>query len=152
MVTVSPRRNELPLRSTVLLVDSDGDTREMYAECLRISGFTVLAADTTDDGLRCAGNADVIVTEIRVSGSFNGFDLVNRLRHADATKQTPIIVLTACAFEADQKRARSVGCDVFLSKPCLPDNLLSAISAVVGPTIGQQSSWKNQNGDEPTTA
>ena len=64
MVTVSPRQNTLPRRSTVLLVESDEDNREMYAGCLRTWGFTVLTTDTTDEGLRCANNADVIVTDI----------------------------------------------------------------------------------------
>ena len=91
MVTVSPGRNTLPLRSTVLLVESDEDNREMYAECLRKYGFAVLTADTTDEGLRCASNADVVVTEIRVSGSFDGLDLVSRLRQADETKLTPLV-------------------------------------------------------------
>jgi DNA-binding response OmpR family regulator len=85
---VTQDRNGLPLRSTVLLVESDADTREMYAECLRMSGFTVLSAETTDDGLRSASNADVIVTEIRVSGSCDGLDFVSRLRRADATKKS----------------------------------------------------------------
>jgi two-component system cell cycle response regulator DivK len=147
---VTQDRNGLPLRSTVLLVESDADTREMYAECLRMSGFTVLSAETTDDGLRSATNADVIVTEIRVSGSCDGLDFVSRLRRADATKKKPVLVLTACAFEQDQRRAYAAGCDVFLSKPCLPENLLSAIGGVVGATLG--SSWKNQSGDEPTTS
>src|SRR5579864_3041344 len=95
MVTVSSRQNALPLGRTVLLVESDADNREMYAEYLREYGVAVLTADTTDEGLRCASNADVIVTEHRVSGSFDGLDLVSRLRHADATKQKPIIVLSA---------------------------------------------------------
>jgi two-component system cell cycle response regulator DivK len=127
MATVSPR----PRRSTVLLVESDQDNRDMYAECLRTCGFAVLTANTTDEGLRCASDADVVVTEIRVSGSFDGVDLVSRLRHADATKRKPIIVLTACTFELDRQRAYAAGCDVFLSKPCMPEELMSAISGIV---------------------
>jgi CheY-like chemotaxis protein len=135
MVTASSRQNALPLGSTILLVESDPDNRAMYADCLRQFGFAVLTADTTDEGLRCASNADVVVTEIRVSGSFDGLDLVSRLRSADKTKLTPIIVLTACTFEPEQlRRAYAAGCDVFLSKPSLPENLLSAISGVVATT------------------
>ena len=78
--------------------------------------------------------SDVIVTGIRVRGSFDGVNLVSRLRHADGTKQTPIIVLTAGTFERDRQRAFAAGCDVFLSKPCLPEQLISAISGVVATT------------------
>jgi DNA-binding response OmpR family regulator len=150
--SVSSRRNVQPLRSTVLLVESHEDTCEMYAECLRMWGFTVLTAHTADEGSRFASEADVIVTEIRVSGSFDGVDLVSRLRHSDDTKQTPVIVLTSCAFEQDRQRAYAAGCDVFMPKPCLPEHLVSAIEGVVGTTLGQKSSWKNQSGDEPTTS
>ena len=76
-MTVSPP-------STVLLVEPDEDNRDMYAESLRRYGFTVLTAATTDEGLRRASDADVIVTEIRVSGSFDGLALVSRLRHDGA--------------------------------------------------------------------
>lgn len=98
-------------------------------------GFTVLTADTTDDRWRHASEADVIVTGIRVNGSFDGVELVGRVRHADQTKQTPIIVLTACAFEPDQQHASAAGCDVFLPKPWLPEQLVSAIHAVEPTTL-----------------
>jgi CheY-like chemotaxis protein len=56
-------------------------------------------------------------------------EFVNRLRDADAARQTPIVV-TACAFEPDQHHASAAGCNVFLPKPCLPEELVKAIHAV----------------------
>ena len=41
----------------------------MYAEYLHTFGFSVLTADTTDDGLTRASDADVIVSWIGVPGS-----------------------------------------------------------------------------------
>jgi CheY-like chemotaxis protein len=119
----------------VLLVESHDDSRDMYAQYLRACGFTVRTAGSTDEGLMLAGDADVIVTEIRVQGSFDGIEFVGRLRDDDGTKQTPIIVLTACAFEPDQRRARAAGCTVFLPKPCLPEQLAREIRDV-GATTG----------------
>jgi CheY-like chemotaxis protein len=112
--------------AVVLLVEPDDDGRKMYAAYLRVCGFAVQTTDTTDEGLKRAGDADVVVTGIRVSGSFDGLELVKRLRSADETQQTPVIVLTACAFEPDQQRADAAGCNVFLPKPCLPEQLVSA--------------------------
>jgi two-component system, cell cycle response regulator DivK len=117
-------------RAVVLLVECDDDNREMYAQYLRQCGFAVQTAGTTDEGLRRARNADVIVTEIRVPGSCDGVGLVCELRNATETQRTPIIVLTACAFETDRQRARAAGCNVFLPKPCLPDHLVSEIRAI----------------------
>jgi hypothetical protein len=61
MTSTSLRRHALPTTSVVLLIDSHDDSREMYAGYLHIcGGFTVLKADTTDDGLSSASDADVI--------------------------------------------------------------------------------------------
>jgi CheY-like chemotaxis protein len=86
--------------------------------------------DSAQHAASVARDADVIVTEIRVHGSFDGVELISRLRDADETKETPIIVLTACAFGANQERSRAAGCSVFLSKPCLPEQLVREISIV----------------------
>jgi two-component system, cell cycle response regulator DivK len=124
-------RHVSPAVPTVLLVDSAHDDRAMYAEYLRVCGFRVQTADTTDEALVCAREAAVIVTGIRVGGSFDGVELVRRLRDIGATKERPIIVLTACAFEPDQQRSFAAGCDTFLRKPCLPEQLVSVIRAAL---------------------
>jgi CheY-like chemotaxis protein len=96
----------------------------MYAEFLRAHGFSVTEVDSTDEGLSAAETADLIVTGVRMPGSFDGIELVRRLRDDERTKSKPLIVLTACTFEPDQSRAFAAGCDVFLPKPCLPEVLL----------------------------
>jgi CheY-like chemotaxis protein len=109
---------------SILLVEPPEDDRPMYAEFLRANGFSVTEVDSTDDGLSAAHAADLIVTGVRMPGSFDGIELVRRLRDDERTKRKPLIVLTACTFEPDQSRAFAAGCDVFLPKPCLPEILL----------------------------
>jgi CheY-like chemotaxis protein len=99
----------------------------MYAEYLRIAEFHTVEIDDTADALALAGTADVIVTGVRVPGPFDGIELVRRLRAEGPTKDKPVIVLTACAFEPHQQRAYAAGCDGFLPKPCLPETLLTEI-------------------------
>ena len=97
----------------------------MYADYLRDHGYSVTEVDSTDAGLSAAQAADLVITGVRVAGSFDGIELVRRLRGDDRTKDKPLIVLTACGFEPDQSRAFAAGCDVFLPKPCLPEMLLA---------------------------
>jgi two-component system, cell cycle response regulator DivK len=111
----------------VLLIDADDDNRSMYAEYLRSRGLTVVTATASDEGLSKSSAADVIVTGIRLAGTFDGVELVRRIRVSARTAHSPIIVLTACAFEPDQQRALAAGCDRFLPKPCLPEQLESEI-------------------------
>jgi DNA-binding response OmpR family regulator len=97
---------------------------DMYVEFLRYYGFEVIGASDARDGLTAAPSADVIVTGILLATGTNGVELIARLRRNERTSQTPIIVLTACAWNTERERAERAGRDVFLSKPCLPSDLL----------------------------
>jgi DNA-binding response OmpR family regulator len=89
---VPEKAGPVPQQQSILLIEPDDDRRMMYAEYLHTFGFTVLTADTTDDGLSRASDADVIVTCIGVPGSFDGVELVRRMRQTDRTKHAPIMV------------------------------------------------------------
>jgi two-component system, cell cycle response regulator DivK len=125
-----PRRGPRDV-STVLLVDEHVDGRQMYAEFLRTQRFRTLESGNVGDALALAAMADVVVTEIRVPGPFDGLEFVRQLRADGPTKDKPIIVLTASAFEADERHAREAGCDRFVSKPCLPHALVEIIHSAL---------------------
>jgi two-component system, cell cycle response regulator DivK len=114
----------------VLLVQPHADSREMYTEFLSHRGAHTVAVGDGNDALRAATDADVIVTDLLVPG-IDGIELITRLRKDDRTKHTPIIVLTACAFQSDRIRAEHAGCDAFLSMPCLPGDLLHQIGLLL---------------------
>jgi CheY-like chemotaxis protein len=131
-ITVPERQGSVPRPQSILLIEPNDDRRVRYEEYLRAFGFTVLTADTTDDGLSRASDANVIVTGMWAPGSCDGVELVRRVRQMDRTKHTPIIMLlTAGAFESDRQRAFAAGCDVFLPKHCPPEQLVREIRAVL---------------------
>ena len=99
------------------------DTRELYAEYLRVTGFRVVEVRTAADTLMRAQAADVLVTGISLAGDAEGFALVRQLRAA-AGPRTRIIVLTSYAMSATSDEAIAAGADVFLVKPCLPETLV----------------------------
>ncbi len=99
----------------------------MYSECLLLCGMDVVATGTVDDAIAHAPDADVIVTGILVSGSFDGIELIRRLRENDRTKDKTLIVLTAVTLAEERERAAQAGCDLFLTKPCLPDALITEV-------------------------
>jgi CheY-like chemotaxis protein len=123
----------------VLLVDAAADNRAMYAESLRAAGFRAIEIDNTADAFALAVTADAIVTGIRVPGPFDGLELVRRLRGDARTRSKGTIVLTACAFEEDRRRAHIAGCDVFLPKPCLPETLIEELIRLLGCVVRSQS-------------
>lgn len=112
----------------VLLVQSPGDDGlDMYAEFLQYHGLVAMPVTDAHDALNVAPAAAVVVTGILLHDSMDGIQLIDRLRSDDRTKNTPIIVLTACAFPSDRARATAAGCDAFLPKPCLPNELLREV-------------------------
>jgi two-component system cell cycle response regulator DivK len=136
----SSQRTSAPVatarRRVVLLVQSlRDDGLEMYAEFLRYSGLAPVAVSNATDALTFAPEADVIVTGINLDGHVDGVEFVSRLRGDDGTMHKPIIVLTACAWRRDRERAEHAGCDVFLSKPCLPDALLREVRLLLPTTL-----------------
>ena len=110
-----------------MLVQPERDDRDMYAEYLSHRGLTPLCVQEADAALRLARRADVIVTGLLLPGPIDGYALIGRLRQSTGTRNIPIVVLTGCAWTSEEARARSAGCDVFLSKPCFPDMLLREI-------------------------
>ena len=111
----------------VLLVQTNDDSLEMYREFLAHKGLTAVAVYDADDALSNARNVDVIITGIRLDGDIDGIELVSRVRLDDDTKHKPIIVLTSSTGNTERQRAESAGCDLFLTKPCLPDELLREV-------------------------
>jgi len=111
----------------LLIVDPHEDSREMYAEFFRHSGFDVVTVDNADGALARAAQVDLVVTGILLRGETDGVELARRLRADAPTANLPIIVLTACALPPQREVAEQAGCNVFLAKPCLPDVLLREV-------------------------
>jgi CheY-like chemotaxis protein len=109
----------------VLIVDDDADTRELYDAYLAIWGFGTSMACDGVQGLRMAQTErpDVIVLDIRLP-LLDGWDLMRELRRDPRTSSAFIIVLTADTQTESVARSRAAGCDVFLTKPCVPEHLV----------------------------
>jgi len=118
-------------------MESHDDTRELYAEYLRVSGYRVVEVRTAADALARAGRADVLVTGISLGADAEGFALVRELRAA-AGPRTRIIVLTSYAFSATRDEAIAAGADVFLVKPCLPEALVQQLRRLLAFTASSK--------------
>ena len=114
-------------RPVVLLVQPPDDGLDMYLEFFHHQRVPALAVSNAADALTAAPDVAVIVTAIRLRGTTDGVGLILQLRRDERTKDIPIVVLTACAFQTERERCQQAGADVFLAKPCLPDALLHEV-------------------------
>jgi len=110
-------------RPILLLVEDHVDTRQMYAEFLGVSFDVLEAGDGTQalDVMRQQVPA-LVITDFSLPG-IDGFELIRRIRHNQATRHVPVICLSGYSGNRYEEKAREVGCDRLLEKPCLPDAL-----------------------------
>jgi two-component system, cell cycle response regulator DivK len=109
-----------------LIVDRDADTRKLYAEYLKLSACVVEEAEDGREALAKAisHQPDVIITETRLPG-MSGYELCELLRSDASTRNIPIVIVTADAFQIATPQTHSA--DAVLVKPCLPESVLAEI-------------------------
>ena len=112
-----------------LLLESDLDSREMYAAWLTHSGFRVAEASSVSEAFQKAVDLHphVITTDIEDDADNDGCALCEQLKASDVTRHIPVIAVTAWAMGGHVERALHAGCDLVLLKPCSPSDLVKEI-------------------------
>jgi CheY-like chemotaxis protein len=112
----------------VLVVDDFQDNREMYAEYLAFSGFRVIQAANGKEALdqAFANRPDIIIMDLSLP-VMDGWEATRRLKADQRTNAIPVVALTGHAMQGHSKGAIEAGCDSFVAKPCLPDQLVAEI-------------------------
>jgi PAS domain S-box-containing protein len=118
----------------VLVVEDQGDVRELLSVLLRQYGAEVLAFESAVDAVSALRRErlDVLVSDIGMPGE-DGYWLIREVRSLDADHggHTPAVALTAYATEADRERALAAGFQAHVSKPIEPDAFISAVAALI---------------------
>jgi CheY-like chemotaxis protein len=109
----------------ILVVDDYQDAREMYAEYLQFSGFRVAEARNGNEAVdqAFALRPDLILMDLSLPGK-DGWEATRELKADDRTRHIPIVALTGHALAGASDGAKKAGCDSFVTKPCLPDDLV----------------------------
>jgi two-component system chemotaxis response regulator CheY len=120
---------DLSTLRTVLLVEDHADSRQMYAEFLRLQ-FTVIEAEDGVNALELMQRTrpDIVVTDLALP-RMDGFELVERMRTDDRLRDVPVIALSGYSSPEHEARALAAGTDLVLQKPCLPDELARSVAA-----------------------
>lgn len=126
--------SEMPV---VLIVDCYSDEGEMYADYLRSVGAHVDVdyVHTPEEALsRLASDPPaVIVTDMVFERSaYDGPSFMRTVRARPEGTRTRLIVLSGFTRTVDRERARAAGADLYLVKPCAPDELLRSIERAIG--------------------
>ncbi|MEW6322097.1 MAG: response regulator [Acidobacteriota bacterium] len=121
----------------VLVVDDYADTRELYAESLRVQGFRVAEARTGEEAVARARELqpDAVLMDLSLPG-LDGWEATRRLKTDDATRHIPVVAVTGHDSPAAGAEARAAGCAAVVLKPALPDAVIAAIRRALAPADG----------------
>lgn len=117
---------------TVLIVEDDPASLDIFETILRHGGYNVVTAQSGAEGLVRARELlpAAVVVDIGLPDGL-GFGVLDELSDVEATAAIPLIVCTVHVFEHDRIRARRAGADVFLMKPVEPKELLGAVNRLL---------------------
>jgi two-component system cell cycle response regulator DivK len=122
---VSPR--------TVLVADDEADNRAIMSAVLAASGYRVLEARDGAEAVAAAlrEKPDLILLDMAMP-VLSGWEAARRLKAMAQTRSIPILAFTAFALAGDELKAREAGCEGYISKPCVPADVVRRIREQVG--------------------
>jgi type II secretory ATPase GspE/PulE/Tfp pilus assembly ATPase PilB-like protein/CheY-like chemotaxis protein len=116
----------------VLLVEDEEQLRRVMKDLLQREGYRVAEAR---DGIQALDEVDrfapdVIILDLNLPG-LDGYGVLAQLRSRPATREIPVLVLTAKGDEDNEVRVFELGADDFVTKPFRARSLTARIEAVL---------------------
>jgi CheY-like chemotaxis protein len=110
----------------VLVVDDEADSQFVAQTLLEMCGATVVTANNGREGVDSAKKhrPNFIISDLSMP-EMSGWQMLHRLKHELATRDIPVIALTAHAMQGDRSRAIEVGFHNYLVKPLNPESFIS---------------------------
>ena len=119
-------------KEKILVVDDEEDILELVRYNLDREGYTVVCAASGEAALKVAESetVDLIILDLMLPG-IDGLEVARRLRQNAATRDIPIVMLTAKGEEADVVTGLELGADDYITKPFSPRILTARMKAVI---------------------
>jgi CheY-like chemotaxis protein len=116
----------------VLVVDDEIHIVYVVAIKLRNNGYEVITAGNGAEAFELVREEkpDIIVTDFQMP-VMTGLELVKKLRQCEATKDIPVIMLTARDFAIEEEQKQDLQISEFVSKPFSPKELLRSIEDIL---------------------
>ncbi len=116
----------------ILLVEDNEMNRDMLSRRLERRGHSVVMAVDGQQGVDMARSEgpDLILLDMSLP-VIDGWEAARRIKSEGATKDIPLIALTAHAMAGDKEKALQAGCDDYDTKPVELPRLLGKIQALL---------------------
>jgi DNA-binding response OmpR family regulator len=116
----------------VMVIEDEKEIRDLIRYNLERAGFRVSAFPDGEEGLGqiFASRPDAVVLDLMLPGR-SGLEVLREVRDEPATRDLPVLVLTARSAEMDKLLGFEHGADDYLTKPFSPRELVARIKALL---------------------
>ena len=116
----------------ILIVEDDEKSRKLVRDLLTFKGYEIIEAETGEEGVGLAQERRprLVLMDIRLPG-IDGIQALGQLRADVATRQIPVMAMTASVMAGDRRRVLDAGFDDFLSKPINVKGFLAAVEQLL---------------------
>lgn len=117
----------------VLVAEDERDIRELIVIALELEGFNVVEVPNGEEAVKKAKEIkpDLILMDVRMP-KMTGYEACKALKAEEATKEIPVVFLSAKGQEAEVNTGLELGAEEYLLKPFAPDELSSRVTKILG--------------------
>ena len=107
-----------PEPKTIIVVEDEPDTAEMFAEMMRLSGYDVYKTYGGASAIKMIAEEkpDAVVLDLMMPG-LSGLDVLRFMRNNPGLDRIPVIIVSAKGLIADVREGLDAGAAVYLTKP-----------------------------------
>jgi DNA-binding response OmpR family regulator len=119
-------------QKTIVVVEDEQDTAEMFAEMMRLSGYRVLKSFGGNAAIELIRREqpDAVVLDVMMP-DMSGLDVLQALQDDGLLDTLPVIVVSAKSMPADIKMGLDAGASVYLTKPVSFMDLQAAVEKLI---------------------
>ncbi|HEX8962840.1 MAG TPA: response regulator [Rhodocyclaceae bacterium] len=118
------------MATRILVVEDHPANMEMMRFLLEAFGYATIPAVDGEQGIEAARRElpDLIVCDVHLPRR-DGYEVVRELKAAAATRDIPVIAVTALAMVGDREKLLQAGFDDYVSKPIEPERFVPQIES-----------------------
>jgi two-component system alkaline phosphatase synthesis response regulator PhoP len=127
-------------KGRILVVDDEIYIVHILDFSLGMEGYEVLTALDGEQALERVRNdkPDLIVLDIMMP-KLDGYEVCRTIKMDPATRNIPVILLSAKGRNVDQKMGFDVGADDYITKPFSPRKLVERINSLLGQSVPEKT-------------
>lgn len=121
--------------ATILIVEDDSTLLKVYNEVLSDNGYTVISASSADQAktILQQSTVNLILLDIMLPGSMNGFELLSEIKRTPATATVPTVIMTNLDNEKATGQALGAS-DYYVKSSMTIDDLLAKVRELLPQT------------------